>query len=247
MNLPEEVSICAISDHYEKALASLSEKKKLDSIEYDKNKISEAIYFHLCKMKYSGWKHRINFKRHKKHTIAEFFQDIIAYYLNVTLPNEYEIILEKKVKNTQPDILIKKNDKNHFIIELKTNIGWNRPQESDDNPYKEFEDRIRNLSSNFGIPDTNIIYIFEEHSNVSKQFSNYFWDSDKKCPEKRSEKFPFSVIYPLFNGTDPYYWKQKRGFKRTDEFINLSDKDILEMAKNNIVTPFESIIKVIQK
>lgn len=247
MVLSKEITICSISKHYEELFNSFICKKKLTNINFNKTKISEAIFYHLCKMKYSGWKHKIYFHRHRKHTFADYFQDIIAYYLAVTLPNNYQVISEIKIHNTQPDILIKRNDKNYFIIEIKTNIGWNRPDGKSINPYKEFETRIAKLSENFQIHSKNIIYVFEEHSNVSNEFSGHFWDKDREVPQKRPKEFPFSKIYPLFNGTDPYYWKHERGFDRKKKIITLSDNDILEKAKTSIVTPFESIIKMINK
>lgn len=246
MKLTKEIKTCNISSLYTELLESFSAKKheKLN-VNLNKTRISEAIYFHLCKIKYAGWKHRINFNRYKKHTIAEIFQDLIAYYLKLTLSKEYECLVEKKVKNTQPDILIKKNGVNHFIIELKTNIGWERPDSKSDAPFIHFTNRIRNLSNNFNIKQENIIYIFEEHSNVSKEFSNYFWDKEKEKPKERTNKFPFSKFYPLFNATDPYYWKYEKGFKSSIGYKDITDDEIINRSKNNIVTPIEMIIKII--
>ena len=92
------------------------------------------------------------------------------------------------------------------------------------------------------LPKENIIYILEEHSNVSKDFSAMFWDKEAHKAKDRPTTFPYSVIFPLFNATDPYYWKHESGFKKTEQFMELTDKQIQEQAKSNIVTPIENIL-----
>jgi len=119
----KEIEICKISKYYTKTLEALDDVIKLFEIDYKKTNISEAIYFHLSKMKYVGWKHRVDFNRSRKHSISDFFQDIISYYLKAALPDEYQVLLEQKIGKTQPDILVKRRNKNLFIIEAKTNIG----------------------------------------------------------------------------------------------------------------------------
>ena len=243
MNLPEEVRNCKVSDYYCQMLSSFSEYEKKE-FNKEKRAISEAIYYHLCTMKFAGWKHRVRFNRYKKHTIAEIFQDLIAYYLNVYLPDDYSVILEKKKKKTQPDILIKKGKNYHFAIELKTNIGWSRPEEDFS---ESIQSRIDSLAQNFSISSDKIIYIYEEHSNVTQKFSNLYWDKDKSRATERPEDFPFNVIYPLFNQTDPYYWySDNKGIKKQNEFNeNVTPELILERAKVNIVTPFEDILSLV--
>jgi len=115
-----------------------------------------------------------------------------------------------------------------------------------DDPYKSTKDRIELLSLNYKIPQNNIIYIYEDAGNVNKEFRSKFWNKEKNRPEKRSNQFPFSIIYPLFNGTDPYYWKYKRGFDRQNSYPNLTDAEILSKAEDSIVTPFENILNLIQ-
>ena len=197
-------------------------------------------------MKYAGWRHRINFKRKRKHSISEFFQDIIAFYLKVSLPDEFEIELETKIGKTQPDIAIKKNGRYHFIIEVKTNIGWDRPDLTQADPYLNIRNRVAELVNNFQVPTDNIIYVFEDHANVTREFSERFWDMTKQVSVPRSGEFPFSIIYPLFNATDPYYWKHGKGFNRNVNYKLISDDLILSMAERNIVTPFESILHKIK-
>jgi hypothetical protein len=104
-------------------------------------------------------------------------------------------------------------------------------------------DRINELSANFAVPPENIIYVFEEHSNVSSVFSEKFWDSRLQKSKPRPTEFPFSVIFPLFNATDPYYWKHKKGLKRNIQYEEISDEEIKAQAKGNIVTPFEEILR----
>lgn len=240
--MTDNINIFEASKYYSALLDSFSRDVKLD-VDLNKTIISEAIYFHICKMKYAGWRHRINFKRHRKHSISEFFQDIIAFYLKAALPNDYTVELEPKKDKTQPDIAIKRGNRYVFLIEIKTNIGWERPDTTATDPYEKIRDRINNLSASFEVPPENIIYVFEEHSNVSKEFSDKFWDKEQQKPKPRLSEFPFYKIFPLFNATDPYYWKHRKGFKRAKVYIELSDEEIQSRAKHNIVTPFEEILR----
>ncbi len=245
--MDDSIKIFEASKHYSALLDSFSRNEKLD-VDLNSTVISEAIYFHICKMKYAGWRHRVNFKRHRKHSFSEFFQDIIAFYLKAALPSDFTIELEPKEGpkkgKTQPDIAIKRGNKYVFLIEIKTTIGWDRPDPKANDPYEKNRERITKLSTNFDVSPENIIYIFEEHSNVNEEFEDKFWDRELQKPKPRLIDFPFCKIFPLFNKktTDPYYWEHRKGFKKTREYIDISDKEILNRAKHNIVTPFEEIL-----
>lgn len=234
------------SNHYSALLDSFSRKDKLD-VDFNSTVISEAIYFHICKMKYAGWRHRVNFKRYRKHSFSDFFQDIIAFYLKAALPNDYRIELEPKEGpkkgKTQVDIAIKRSNKYVFLIEIKTTIGWGRPDTKALDPYKRIRDRINKLSTNFDVSSENIIYVYEEPSNVNKEFEAKFWDREIEKPMPRRKDFPFCKIFPLFNAIDPYYWKHRKGFKKDKEYREISDEEIQSQAKRNIVTPFEEILR----
>lgn len=234
------IKIFKASKHYSDLLDSFSCDSKLDLQSYNGLGISEAIYFHICKMKYAGWRHRVNFKRHRKHSISDFFQDTIAFYLKAALPSDYTIELEAKKGKTQADIAIKRGDIYIFLIEIKTNIGWARPTASE---IEKMRNRRTALSKNFTVPSENIIYIFEEHSNVSKDFSDRFWDKEQHKAKQRPTDFPYSIIFPLFNATDPYYWKHEKGFDRTKTYKEIRDAEIQSKAKSNVVTPIEEILK----
>lgn len=242
----DAIKILKASSYYSDMLDSFSSDDKLNDVNLDDTAITEAIFFHICKMKSAGWRHRINFKRSRKHSIADLFKDIIAFYLKATLPDTYTIELEKKVRDTQPDIAIKRDNTYIFLIEVKTNIGWDRPDITANNPYKKFSNRVTKLSNNFKVPTENIIYVFEEHSNVSKDFSEKFWDNKLQMPKARPTGFPFSKIFPLFNATDPYYWKHEKNFKRRGQYVEISDEEIQEQAKRHIVTPFEEVLRKIR-
>jgi hypothetical protein len=238
--MTDTVAILQASKHYSDLLDSFTNNSKLNIQSYkDTTVISEAIFFHLCKMKYAGWRHRVNFKRHRKHSISDFFQDTIAFYLKAALPSDYGIEIEPKKGKTQPDIAVKWGNKYIFLIEVKTNIGWDRTG------LQKMGERITDLSTNFDVPRKNIIYIFEEHSNVDKDFSDKFWDKEQQKAKQRPTDFPYSIIFPLFNATDPYYWKHEKGLKKTEQYRKISDDEIQKQAKCNIVTPIEEILKQI--
>lgn len=245
------IEICRVSDFYEKMLGAFSGKDDLVDFDINGNEISKAIYYLMCSMKFAGYKHRVKFNRAKKHTMAELFQDIIAFYLSKCLDStEYEIFLEQKGstivdsknKNIYPDILIKKNGKNFFVIEVKTTIGWSR-----NNLSENIENRMNLIRNSFNIPKENILYIFEEATNNGKYFEPYFWNKSLRSPVQRSNDFPYSKIYPLFVETDPYYWDFNReAFNDKEDILDKLTKDyIINKSESCIVTRFESIIDVI--
>ena len=209
----------------------------------DKKDISYAIYFHLCKMKYAGWSHRVKFNRGLKHSLSEIFQDVIAFYLKAYLPPEkYTVELEVTKARQRPDILIKRNGKNHFILEIKTNIGYSRSSLADG----DFENRRKMLAKIFEIDPGNIIYVFEEHSNVSNDFSEKYWDKKEGIPRSiRPNVPPYSFIYPLFNSDDPYYWDKNTG--NLSYLKEISEDEIWNRGLVSVVTPFEDILKLIQR
>lgn len=249
MEVLDPDSMYQISERYAQFLESFSPAKPRLTYESGDTSISSAMYYNICQMKYAGWKHRVNFKRSVKHSLAEIFQDTIAFFLNRYLPGDYSVHLEVKRNRLRPDILIKKNDINHFIIEVKTSIGWNRGQvENYYTPGNNMRERISKLSTTFNIPEDNVIYIFEDYSNVSKAFSKKDWDKENLCPTPRPTDKPFSFIYPLFHASDPYYWdwKDHQPLDRDKEFPDITKEEIALRSQTNIVTPFELILDLVQ-
>ncbi len=228
------IEILKASKYYSDFLDSFSVPYKLHDVNLNDTIISEAIYYHIFKMKLAGWRHKERFKRKRKHYFSDIFQDIVAFYLKASLPESYEVELETKKGKTQPDIAIKQNNKYVFIIETKTTIGWDRPDKKASKPFKKMEDRINELSTNFEVSKENIIYIFEKPSNVSKNFTNKFWNNTLQEPQPRPTEFPYSKIFPLFNAKDP-------------EGKEISYKEIQSQAKHALVTPFEEIVKLIMR
>ncbi|NTV50993.1 MAG: hypothetical protein HGB32_16070 [Geobacteraceae bacterium] len=248
-HLPHLIDMLDASQHYSDLLDCFSRKFEPTIVKPDSylsgTAVSEAIFYHICKMKHAGWRHRVNFKRHRKHTFAEFFQDIIAFYLKALLPEEYSIELEVKKGKTQPDIVVKLNNCFHFLIEIKTTIGWNRPNMAESDPHKAVKERVSELSNNFSIPEGNVIYIFEDHGNVSKIFSDKYWDRKLKNSKVRPNEFPYSIYYPLFDKPDPCYWYTKGTLDINSSCPDIPDLMIHERAKSSIVTPFEEILRLI--
>lgn len=243
LSAPICVSVFGPAAHYAKMFESFSVAPKI-VVDLNGTALSEAIYFHLCKMHYAGWHHRVNFKRKRKHSMADLFHDTVAFYLRIALPEEYSIEIETKIGKIQPDILVKKQGRHHFILEIKTSIGWAR-----DSINTEIGGRIQALSENFKVDQKNIAFIFLDHRNVSKIFSDRYWDEDRGIAKIRPNDEPYSSIFPLFNGVDPYYWKTDTGSvnkKRDSEVTPLTDAYITQKATSQIVTPFEQILKMIQ-
>ena len=171
---------------------------------------------------------------------------MIAYYLKAALPKEeYEVSLEEKIeverkgkKQTHHvDIFIRKDSKPHFAIEVKTTIGWGRIDVQDEETYKKFIKRIDLIYDKLKVPRENIIYIFVGVNNSGKEFQELYWDKIKKRRLERPTKFPFSMIYPLFDEYDPenHNWPEE-----------MTDEGIKGKLIENLVTPLEDIIKKIR-
>ena len=229
------------SNNFTEYLDSYSVKQKKVP-DLNSREVSKAIFFHLIKMKLALINHKKSTNRRIKSTFAENFQDLLAFYLEVCLPNNFTVEQESRQGKLQPDILIKKDSKNHFILEIKTTIGWSRNQVSppfdDTNPLVA---RITALASTFEIPKENILYIFENPFNINKEFVAKYWDRSPgnwRPQNPAPGDFPFSQIKPLFAGTNPEHWPNK-----TAE--TFKDDSILKIAEGEIATPFESILSKI--
>ncbi len=263
--LHEAIGACTAADHYSAMYGDLCHCLPLQ-VNLQERHLSHALYFQLCKIKYAAWRYRVDFKRARRHSLADVFQDLVAFYLRAALPKGYEVHLEVpkrmskegKMVTIQPDICIKRDGKMHLVIEAKTTIGWARPnfKLSEDAAYKAMQERIDDVAHSFGIPENNVIFVFEEPTNVSaKYFLPKFWNAEKAEPVSRPTRGVLAQIYPLYITTDPYYWnywkstKQiPKGRKRTDWFpLSLPDQLILEHAERSVVTPLESILSLIQK
>lgn len=247
------ISACSVSKQYASMFQALSRSQKLE-YRSDKDAISKALFYHMAKMKYAGWIHRVEFKRARKHSIADVFQDMLVFYLRCALTETvFEVVLENSEagsdgRKTQADILILRNGRNHFIIEAKTTIGFARPDRKAVNPYHLLEQRLALVATNFRVPPENVIYVFEEPSNVSDDFCTKFWNKQRKEAAPRDNlKHPLSQIFPLFWGTDPYYWQwkevtEKREDKRT-WYPQISDDRFMAEAEQGIVTPLETVVR----
>lgn len=231
-----------ISDYYLKFIETFT---NVDSEIFDleTKEISRAIYKHIFKIRCGLWKQSVLFKRRKRISISDLFQDIIALYLKLSLnSSKFEIVLEEKSGKLQPDILIKHNGNNHFILEIKTTIGWNRNSLNG-----AIQNRINQLSNEFQIPLDNVVYIFLSPWNVNKKFAEKYWDITENQPNPLPKEFPFNKIRPLMTADDPYYWNHEKGFDRSKSFKDYSDNEIENFSKNSIVVPIEVTIKEIIK
>lgn len=252
---------CGAAAHYHAMFQSLKEAQPLSFAAGDRA-LSKALFFHLAKMKYAGWQHRVDFQRARKHSMADLFQDLVAFYLRCALPTEiFSVLLEPRLpgedgKIIHPDILIRIKGAegaavNHFVIEVKTTIGFARPQEGEKDKYGALGARLHEVSKAAGVPPESVIYIFEEPANVTREFRDAFWDKEGWQAKGRSTlPFPLSQIFPLFWGTDPYYWEWPEAKKgatggskdRRSWYPEITDEAFLMQAARRIVTPLEDVL-----
>jgi hypothetical protein len=275
---------CKISENYGLFFNAMAKGDKNNINDYEDREISKEIYYQMMRLRFYAGKYSIDVDRTANHSLGLIFQDLIAYYLRVFLPEEYEVFIEKSTegkngKTLWPDISIIKNDDlyPHFIIEVKTNAGWVRDELKIKHGKKtELEKRIEKLYEQTGIDENHIIYIFESPVNVKKDFLSKYYDINSgkgKKAQKHPTDRPFCYIYPLFYTTDLYYldrsdFMKKKGFtekeiKKMDEneikknfyaedhktkktyFDSLEKEYFDELFNDNIITPFETIIKMI--
>ncbi|HVY01561.1 MAG TPA: hypothetical protein VHA12_02240 [Candidatus Nanoarchaeia archaeon] len=211
-----------IADSFKSLLDSLAEKTALKP----SDDISFLIYRDLLKIREAQWHYKTKMNREIDYSTADIFQDILAHYIRSSLSKDYTIHLELKVKKLRPDILIKKNGVNWAIIEVKTNIGWDRDLIKDENYLK----RLNLLGSTFNIPLKRIFYIFESSANVSAEFSKIF----KSAKQDKIKDF----IFPLFeNGAVPYYLTKDKSSPKV-----FSEKEIFDLYNSTKITPFSLIL-----
>lgn len=257
---PTEAAIraCRFSDYYAKMFETL-EKPSVLEYQEDGRALSKALFYQLAKIKYAGWRHKDQFSRGIKHSVADIFQDLLAFYLRCALDSkQYGVVLEKtgavgKVNKSRPDIVIQKlvaaeggqaEPVNIFVIEVKTTTGWNRLNTQKD------EDactaRLKLVAETHHVREQNVIYVYEEPSNNGRGFEPRYWKKTAMAaPDGFSRQAlvaPYSSIYPLFFGTDPVTWKDlKRG-----SCPEIPEERFLEEAERRIVTPLEEVIALIK-
>ena len=231
----KKINHIEISSRFEKFVESFY---NIESTEFDMGnfEISKSIFFHVFKIKSSLWKQSEKFNRRKRISISEIFHDIIAVYLKLALGDKYEIILEEKINRLQPDILIKYNDKNLFVLEIKTTIGWDRTTLKGG-----IQNRIIQLSETFNIPKDNVVYIFQSPWNVNLEFTERYWDIENRLPKTLPTEFPYNKIRPLLTGDDPFYLKKDKN----DKYYEYNDSEIKEFSEKCIVIPLEYTINEI--
>lgn len=259
--MKDAIGVCAIADHYAAMYDGLAKCQPMP-VDLAQRHVSHALYYHLCKIKYAAWRHRVNFRRARRHSLADIFQDLVAFYLRAALPAEYAVCLEEpkrmqredKTVTIQPDICIKRNGRVHFVVEAKTTIGWARPDFKllGEAAYDKLQGRIDAIAQSFEVRKENVIFVFEEPTNVSTEhFLPQFWDVQAGVPVVRPTEGCLAHIYPLFMATDPYYWKWKEKVPKGVQPANwyppeMPDQVILERAAKSVVTPFESVLSLIQ-
>jgi hypothetical protein len=245
-----------IHENYRQFLASFSEieKDKIEKYNDGKSEISKEIFRQMFKIRQYAHEHGINFDRGRSPTMADIFQDIIAYYLKTFLDDRYKVRLEVEEKGEEktyrPDILIEKKYgekfKSHFIIEVKTSLQWKTES------IKECEEEIKKMSKCFSIKQDNIIYILES-GNLNKKFLAEYYEintkniDNRKAKENRLKNIPYKYFYPLFYKTGDDIEELKEEGREGAFYENIKGEKLEKLAAKNIITKFEDIIKMINE
>jgi hypothetical protein len=237
-----------IHENYKRFLESFSnfEKDKIEN--YNDREISKEIFCQMFKIRQYAHEHEKYFDRGRSPTMADIFQDIIAYYLKTFLDDRYKVRLEVekkgKKKKYRPDILIEKQNKPYFIIEVKTSLQWKKESK------EECKKKIKEMSECFEIDEKNIIYILES-GNLNKEFLSEYYEintkdiDNRKAKENRPKNIPYIYFYPLFYKTGDNIEELKEEGREGAFYKNIDARKLEEIAKKNIITKFEDIIKKI--
>ncbi len=231
-----------ISKYYSDYIDSFLYIDNIDDLDLTNNDISKAIITHIIRIKLAQWKYKVMFNRKKSMAISDLFQDIVALYLGLSLGMDFDVLIEEKIGQIQPDILVKFKGKNLFILEIKTTIGWEREMLKG-----KMQQRMEELANAANIPKDNIVYIFMSPWNVNKEFASNYWDSIADKPKQLPKDFPYNKIRPLMTREDPFYWNNIGNIDRQKEYKEFSDKEIEDFALKSIVIPFEITINEIKK
>jgi hypothetical protein len=226
------------------------------------SEITQEIFIEMSLIRYYGWVYSNNMNRMVRHTTAELFQDLIAHklkrafvgYENVKLVLEEkgkQIKIESKNKTPHVDIAIKYEDVPSVLIEVKTNIGWSRPKSDE---WVAMSNRFHNLSKSFKVEREDIFLILETPMNVSKSFTNYWWDkkNNKKWDDPNlPDYWIYQQVIPLYYSADPYYWDEFKEFrkeKNETEYPNLEDvmKVINDKKKTAQIMNLDKIINKVK-
>jgi hypothetical protein len=264
------IKACTFSERYATTYQEMAFSPLLSYPEGEKA-LSKALFYHLAKIRYAGWQYRVHFGRGRKHSMSDIFQDLLAFYLRAALgppPHGFEIKLEQSPKTgnkrSRVDILILKDEKPIFAIEVKTTVGWERLET--EKAIADHLARIEQVAEDFGIRHENVIYVYEEPTNNGVIFEEKFWLKNKnkdlaeraRNPGERvllrpRHPEPFANIYPLFFGTDPLQWTWKELSGRPVKmrknsrfwFPEIAETRFLQEAETRIVTPLEEVIDLI--
>jgi hypothetical protein len=271
----DAIAACTFSTHYARMFEEMGACPPLPKFSVADPVLSKALFFHLAKLRYTGWKYVAAIQRDRRHSLSDVFQDLLAYYLRAALaPHGCLVELEASMpganggQKTQVDIVILKKKRAvkpvpFFAIEVKTTVGRDRIRDETDK--QKQLDRLEQVARNFRLPHTdNAIFIHEEPTNNTGDFERLYWTKPSKensVPFPGARKLPrpsdplYSRIYPLFFGTDPKWWdwsdepdNSTKAFKahKTSAPLIPYERFIRE-AENRIVTPLEAIIKLIRQ
>lgn len=149
--------------------------------------INLQLFYDMYMLRVALNSHKNHFKRGRKYNLDTIFQDLIAKYIRISIGSEYEIIIEHQFRNIRADIAIKKENKYHSIIEIKTVLGYGREKITRDNGYLKRLDQYHKM---FKVPLERCFYVMESPANTNNNFrERIFSPMDDKIKNH---------IFPLF-------------------------------------------------
>lgn len=267
------IDACTFSAHYARMYEEMGHCPPLPAVQADDLALSKALFFHLARIRYTGWMYAATVRRERRHSLSDVFQDLLAYYLRAALAPQGLIVQLEASRpgvgggdSTQVDIVIFRKGRTAppvpvFAIEVKTTIGRGRIRTEDEK--KPHLDRLEQVARNFDLPPDNVIFVYEEPTNNTGEFEKLYWTRKTETgarlsPGARVLPRPldplYSRIYPLFLATDPKMWdwskepgnNSKQYRARKTAYPAITRERFIQEAENRIVTPLEEVIALIR-
>lgn len=163
--------------------------------------ISKAIVTRMFYANRDSREYNDNIFRDKKPSLADFFTESVGLYTSAFLKNidGFHLVMEKLFQKKRPDILIMKNGKVEYVLEVKIDMGYSR---------YEWEELYDKKVTAYGLLPERVCLIVLSSSNwygFEKEKPLNWISLSKKHPND-AKKFPLYQVGKelLFNDFDDF-------------------------------------------
>lgn len=176
-----------------------------------KGVIARMYYFYKTQKEYCE-----NIGRGLKYSGCDYFEDTVASYLRSILSNIFQVKIEESSvirnknskKQYRPDIEVFYKGKRIFVLELKTQLGWNRK-----NWKSDIKQRQKDICKAFNLPMRRVVTVVMTADNWAKGqeipadmiiLSKLWPGPDNKIEDLMQDVNYVSFLEPLFKEIKKY-------------------------------------------